>query len=354
MGRRARIGDAAGDETELARPRALTAVGEAHGERAAGAPGRHRVGAGQRRVSLGDEPRAAPVGDVRPGPLDHAPAPGCGTRSGRRCGRRSRAATRGSRRSAAARCRPPPGRGRSPPAGPCPSSGTARRGRPARSRRMVAGRVLAHLDRGRADAGERVAFLLDEGARHRATKTSGCPGIVQSGSTMARPRGPAATPSVLSSGLATFRPPRSRSGSGWSARGRRRRPARSRSRASRCGPRRRARRSSRLAFRSATRRIGGEHRGAAFQQHDRGFARVDVAEVPAEGVASGSRPRAPAISTPVGPAADDDERIQACRRTGSGSRSARSKAESTRRRISRASSRLLSPGASGSQSSWPK
>ena len=45
---------------------------------------------------------------------------------------------------------------------------------------------------------------------------------------------------------------------------------------------------------------------------------------------------------------------QAARFAGSVSRSARSKASSTRRRISSASSSVFSPGAYGAQSSWPK
>ena len=63
----------------------------------------------------------------------------------------------------------------------------------------------------------------------------------------------------------------------------------------------------------------------------------------------------PASSTPVGPAPMITKvRQRAGVASGSGSRSATSKAESTRRRISRASSMLLSPGANRSHSSWPK
>ena len=62
----------------------------------------------------------------------------------------------------------------------------------------------------------------------------------------------------------------------------------------------------------------------------------------------------PAISTPVGPAPITTKVSQAARRVGSLSFSADSKASSTRRRISNASSSVFRPGACGAQSSWPK
>ena len=65
-------------------------------------------------------------------------------------------------------------------------------------------------------------------------------------------------------------------------------------------------------------------------------------------------PSDPASSTPVGPPPTSTNVIQARRRSSSASRSAASKAMRIRRRISVASSRVLSPGAAGAQSSWPK
>ena len=68
-----------------------------------------------------------------------------------------------------------------------------------------------------------------------------------------------------------------------------------------------------------------------------------------------SSARAPASSTPVGPSADDDEAEELARRSPRRvSRSASSKASSTRCRISIASSIDLRPGAALAQSSWPK
>jgi len=63
---------------------------------------------------------------------------------------------------------------------------------------------------------------------------------------------------------------------------------------------------------------------------------------------------APASSTPVGPPPTSTNVSSRRRRAGSGSRSARSKASRIRRRISSASSRVFSPGASFSHASWPK
>ena len=63
---------------------------------------------------------------------------------------------------------------------------------------------------------------------------------------------------------------------------------------------------------------------------------------------------APASSTPVGPPPMMANVSHARRFAASSSRSASSKAKRTRRRISRASSRLFSPGASSSHSGWPK
>ncbi|KYF52583.1 hypothetical protein BE08_10470 [Sorangium cellulosum] len=71
-------------------------------------------------------------------------------------------------------------------------------------------------------------------------------------------------------------------------------------------------------------------------------------------VCRASSDSAPASSTPVGPAPTTTNVIQASRRAGSVSRSAASKARSTRRRISSASSTVLSPGAKAAHSSCPK
>ena len=65
-------------------------------------------------------------------------------------------------------------------------------------------------------------------------------------------------------------------------------------------------------------------------------------------------PSAPASSTPVGPPPTSTKVIHALRRSGSASRSAASKAIRIRRRISVASSRVLSPGAIDAHSGWSK
>ena len=110
--------------------------------------------------------------------------------------------------------------------------------------------------------------------------------------------------------------------------------------------------------RARSRQVFGERR-----QHARARPRAGPRASCADRCA-GSRARAcgraisasaPASSTPVGPAADDHERRPAraaARR--SRSRSAASNASRMRRRISSASSIVLSPGACAAHSSWPK
>ena len=63
---------------------------------------------------------------------------------------------------------------------------------------------------------------------------------------------------------------------------------------------------------------------------------------------------APASSTPVGPPPTMTNCSGGCEPVSSFWRSASSKASSTRRRISVASSTVFSPGASAAHSSWPK
>jgi hypothetical protein len=65
-------------------------------------------------------------------------------------------------------------------------------------------------------------------------------------------------------------------------------------------------------------------------------------------------PRAPASSTPVGPPPTMTNVIHPSRSSGTASRSAASKAMRMRRRISVASSMVLSPGAWAAHSSCPK
>ena len=65
-------------------------------------------------------------------------------------------------------------------------------------------------------------------------------------------------------------------------------------------------------------------------------------------------PSAPASSTPVGPPPTSTNVIHSRRRSGSASRSAASNAMRIRRRISVASSMVLSPGAIGAHSGWSK
>ena len=115
-----------------------------------------------------------------------------------------------------------------------------------------------------------------------------------------------------------------------------------------------AARAAPAAFAESVGGVGGEHPRPPFEQDD---ARAGVGSMRRKSRASAWRAisaSAPASSTPVGPAADDHEGQPGAAALGSGSRSAASKAKSTRRRISSASSMLLRPGASGAHSSWPK
>ena len=75
---------------------------------------------------------------------------------------------------------PPRAGGRSSRASPCRGSGTAAR-LPAERAEDVAGRVVAHLDRGGRDAGHATVRPAPAHARSPTTNTSPWPGTVRSG-----------------------------------------------------------------------------------------------------------------------------------------------------------------------------
>ena len=101
-------------------------------------------------------------------------------------------------------------------------------------------------------------------------------------------------------------------------------------------------------------REGWENAGARLEQPDLRLRRIDVAEVPIENELGQLRQRTRELD-PRRPTADDDEAEELLsHRRDPVSRSASSKASSTRRRISTASSIDLSPGAAFAQASWPK
>ena len=106
--------------------------------------------------------------------------------------------------------------------------------------------------------------------------------------------------------------------------------------------------------RDSSSRVRRQHaRGRLEQDHARA-ARVDAAEVARQGVARDLGQRARQLDA-GGPAADHHEGEPAAGAlSASASRSACSKASRTRRRISRASSSVLRPGACAAHSSWPK
>ena len=119
-------------------------------------------------------------------------------------------------------------------------------------------------------------------------------------------------------------------------------------------PRRRALSSARRAeSRSAGGKVGRID-GPAFDQDDARGRGVDGVELRLAAPARAISASAPASLDAGRAAADHHEGEQRRWRAGSASRSARSKASSTRRRIASASSSVLSPGARAAQSSWPK
>jgi len=97
-------------------------------------------------------------------------------------------------------------------------------------------------------------------------------------------------------------------------------------------------------------RIHRKHAVGAFHQNDAGVGGINLAEVPAQRVV-GISPSAPASSAPVGPPPTITNVIHARSFSGSGSRSAVSKANRILRRMSVASSMVFRPGANSSHSS---
>ena len=185
------------------------------------------------------------------------------------------------------------------------------------------------------------------------TKSSECPGMERSGSTRTRPARSSGTPRVVRSGDAatpaahrtvpatTLSPPSiaPRESTPVTA-------VRSRtSTPSRCSE-------ARAASRSLS---GNEGRivGPASTRMMRAWP-VSMDRNSSRSVRRAISARVPASSTPVGPPPTRTKVSSSCRLAGSLSRSARSNASSTRRRISSASSSVLSPGASRAHSSCPK
>ena len=192
--------------------------------------------------------------------------------------------------------------------------------------------------------------------RSPATNTSGWPGTDRSGVDLHAARAdPPARRACGRAARPARRPPRR----SCRRRSSRRRAATPLSPAPRSppparAPRRRAPAARRAPSRAATRDVGREDRRPAFeQQHPRGVRR-DRVELVRAAPARAISAIAPAISTPVGPPPITTNVSSSRCRPGSGSRSARSKASSTRRRIATASSSVFSPGACAAQSSWPK
>ena len=190
--------------TTRSRPlRPHRSIRRAAGAIVSGAVEAPRGGSARRlRRFAGDQPRAAVVGHVGPAPTRASRSAGCESRSGTACGRAARRARRASPTSAGGRSRPPRAAGRSSRASPCRGSGTAARGSPRSARTMFARGVPALLNRGRRDAGHRLAVLLQprEVADH---EDLGWPGTLSSGSTLRRgPRDRAARRALRASGEA--------------------------------------------------------------------------------------------------------------------------------------------------------
>ena len=250
-----------------------------------------------------DQPGAAVVGHVRPGPVEHHHEAGCGSRSGRRCGCRARRARRRARELQPADHRPTAApRGRSSRASPCRGSGTAAAARRAALRAHVRRGVIAHLHRRRGDARHRRAVLLERREVADHEDLAGDPATVRSGCTRTRPARSSGAPSERAERRGRdARRPRARSAR-RSARRRRDTPSASTPR-HREPVRTSTPSASSCAVRLADRSSGyaGRTRGPAFEQDD-ARARPDRcagSRAPACGARS-RRARRPA-RRPVGP-----------------------------------------------------
>ena len=186
------------------------------------------------------------------------------------------------------------------------------------------------------------------------TKTSGWPGMVQSGSTIARPIAVERRAERLwSSGLAVLPAAQMTVCVGMTHPAASTDPGRMSVTSVSVRTSTPSRRSFVLGLVAQLSRVGGQEPRSALEQHHRGLAGIDVAEVAPQRVAPDLGDRARHLDAGR-PAAHDDEGEVGVAAHRVGLPLGRSKASRTRRRISSASSRLLSPGASGSHSSWPK
>ena len=220
---------------------------------------------------------------------------------------------------------------------------------------MLRDGVASHLDRDLRDARQRPAVRAGQRreiadhedvrrARDREVRLDQhAAGAIERRRRAPRPSGDAATPAAhrTVSDAIVVDPDRARvpatrrSRSSWSAP--RRRAAPDRAARPRAGLReRRSGSTARLRAAGSSREPGSKCRKSRAS---------DCREISAS---------APAISTPVGPPPITTNVSSARPLRGSLSRSARSNASSTRRRISSASSSVFSPGATRRHSSWPK
>ena len=224
----------------------------------------------------------------------------------------------------------------------------------AQGARHVRARVGAHLDRRRRDARDRHCRPAP-GTRGRRSRTrDGCPGTLRSGSTRTRPARSSGTPSERASG-----DPWTPAAQTTVRAARRSPPTCTRGRVDaghrRAGPDLHAERLElRLRLAREVLRVGRQHARPRLDQHHARGARVDAAEVAHQRVARdlGEGPRH--LDARSARRRSRRTSATAAGASASSSRSACSNASSTRRRISSASSIVLSPGACASQSSWPK
>ena len=237
------------------------------------------------RVRAQDQPRAAVVGQVRPGPreehheavaeadqeedVDEQPGEP-----------RERARTAAAGRSARRRCA-----GRSSRASPCRGSGTGRSGSP-RTARADVGRRVRRPSASRPARRPAPAARPARARRGRRSRTrSGCPGTVRSGSTRTRPARSSGAPRSGASGEA-WTPAAQSTVRAAIALGADPDAARVDGGHERAGPDLDAERLElELRLRRQLLGVRGQHARAALEQDDARRARVDAAEVARERVA---------------------------------------------------------------------
>ena len=229
--------------------------------------------------------------------------------------------------------------------------------RPPRLAGEVAQHVLRrpppHLHGGRRDAGDRLAVLLDSPRDRRPRRSRD--DRARTGRVPPAPgqRGRAARPACAPAARPRPPHPTGRCAPGCALPKPRRRARRWRSRARRCAPRRRAASSCARAASDRSGGYGGRTRGVPSSRITRALAGEKCLKSRTRVVRAMSA-RAPASSTPVGPAPTTTKVSHSLRRSGSASRSAISKAVSRRLRISSASSIVFKPGAVRAHSGCPK